>query len=70
LRQYEVGVLIENGGMKFLPYGPLGVAEHWSPAAILHDDEDPGVPDDAKAIFYVHAELEVRYLKELKTLTN
>ncbi|KAF8260476.1 hypothetical protein EI94DRAFT_1748313 [Lactarius quietus] len=27
-------------------------------AAILHDDEDPGVPEDAKAIFYAHAELE------------
>jgi len=27
-------------------------------AAILHDDEDPGVPEDAKAIFYAHAELD------------
>lgn len=25
-------------------------------AAILHDDEEPGVPDEAKAIFYAHAE--------------
>lgn len=27
-------------------------------AAILHDDEDPGVPEESKAIFYAHAELE------------
>jgi hypothetical protein len=46
-----------------------GVTEHRSPAALLHDDEDPGVPDESKAIFYAHAELEVRYsLRELKHL--
>jgi len=27
-------------------------------AAILHDDEEPVVPEEAKAIFYAHAELE------------
>lgn len=40
-------------------------------AAILHEDEEPKVLDDAKLIFYAEAELGVRYLfLELGTSTN
>ena len=31
-------------------------------AAILHEEDDPVVPEEVKAIFYAAAELGVRYL--------
>lgn len=64
-------MLIENGGMRPLYRSILWAAKHRSPAAILQDDDDPVVAEEAKAIFYAHAELEVRYLfMELRSLTN
>jgi hypothetical protein len=63
LRQNEIGVLVENGGM--CPASPLGRREELNAsltAAILHEDEEPKVLDEVKLIFYAVAELGVRYL--------
>jgi hypothetical protein len=60
LRQNEVGVLVENGGI--CPPSVYATSKDLNAsftAAILHDDDEVPVPDNDKAIFYAQAEFEV-----------
>ena len=72
LRQNEIGVLVENGGMRSTSPGRREEELNTSlTAAILHEDEEPKVLEEVKLIFYAAAELGVRYISlELGTSTK
>lgn len=71
LRQNEIGVLVENGGMRSTSPGRREELNTSLTAAILHEDEEPKVLEEVKLIFYAAAELGVRYISlELGTSTK
>ena len=60
MRQNEVGVLVENGGICPAPVYATSEGLNASfTAATLHDDNEVPVPEKDKAIFYAQAEFEV-----------
>jgi hypothetical protein len=60
LRSKNMGVLVENGGIcSSISVQHEGELNSSSTGAVLQDDEDFSVPDDAKAIFHAQAGLSV-----------
>jgi hypothetical protein len=60
LRRKNVGVLVENGGIcSSISVQYEGELNASSTGALLQDDEDLSVPEDAKAIFHAQAGLSV-----------
>jgi hypothetical protein len=60
LRRRNVGVLVENGGIcSSISVQYEGELNASSTGALLQDDEDLSVPEDAKAIFHAQAGLSV-----------
>jgi hypothetical protein len=60
LHSKNMGVLVENGGIcSSISVQYEGELNASSSGAVLQDDEDISVPDDAKAIFHAQAGLSV-----------